>query len=152
MEYLIARKVRPVFEVYRQVFKKVATEGVKNIQPHSSAEMLLMYAQQMVEQERKVKLIEANQEELDRRLSDVEARTSTSVPYTTIVGYANRYGIRVPIEQASALGRVSVNLCRQLGYEMGKVQDPRFGWVNTYPDEVLRQTFMRYYPNIDFTN
>jgi hypothetical protein len=154
MEYLIAKKVRAVFNVYREVFKKVANGEVglataPSVQ-RTSAEMLLLYAQQMVENERKVKMLESKQQHMEERLESLEERTNTEMHYCTIVGFANRYGIRVPLQVASTLGRVSVNKCKQLGYELGQVQDPRFGWVNTYPEEVLQETFRKYYPNKQF--
>ena len=152
MEYLIAKKVRTVFNVYREVFKKVATGEVQVVAPKTPTEMLLMYAQQMVENERKVKMLESKQENLDKRLANVEARTTTTLPYTTIVGYANRFGIRMPREKACVLGRTATGICKQYGFEMGQVQDPRFGWVKTYPDGVLQETFEKYYPTTDFSN
>lgn len=122
------------------------------IQPKSGAEMLLMYAQQMVEQERKLNVIQTQQLALESRISNIEQRTTTSLPYTTIVGYANRFGIRCPREKACALGKVATNLCKQYNFEMGRVEDPRFGTVKTYPDGVLRETFERYYPDTDFSS
>lgn len=120
-------------------------------QPKSGAEMLLLYAQQMVEQEKKLNAIQSHQLELENRITNIEQRTSTSLPYTTIVGYANRFGIRCPREKAAALGKVATNLCKQYNFEMGRVEDPRFGAVKTYPDGVLRETFERYYPDTDFS-
>lgn len=63
MEYLIAKKVRPVFNVYREVFKKVASEAS---QPKTNAEMLLMYAQQMVDNERRLKSVETRLDNMER--------------------------------------------------------------------------------------
>ena len=122
------------------------------LQPKSGAEMLLMYAQQMVEQERKLNVIQTQQLALESRISNIEQRTTNSLPYTTIVGYANRFGIRCPREKACALGKVATNLCKQYNFEMGRVEDPRFGTVKTYPDGVLRETFERYYPDTDFSS
>ena len=119
-------------------------------QPKSGAEMLLLYAQQMVEQERRVNAIENKVKQTEKRIAEIEARTVTSLPYTTIVGYANRFGIRCPRERASVLGRVATNLCKQYGFEMGRVEDPRFGMVKTYPDGVLHEVFEKYYPNMTF--
>lgn len=120
-------------------------------QPKSGAEMLLLYAQQMVEQEKKLNAIQNQQLALENRINNIEQRTSTNLPYTTIVGYANRFGIRCPREKASALGKVATNLCKQYNFEMGRVEDPRFGTVKTYPDGVLRETFERFYPDTDFS-
>lgn len=152
-EYFIAKKVRKVFEVYRNVFKKVATGEVKVVpamQPRSGAELMLMYAQQMVEQERKIASIESKASQQEQRITEIEERINGTVPYTTIIGFGNRFGLRIPREKASALGRVATNLCKKYGFEMGQVQDPRFGWVKTYPDGVLSETFSKYYPNMSF--
>lgn len=61
LEYFIARKVRPVFEVYRKVFHKAA-----EAKPLSGAEYLLQQAQLMVEQERRISRVETK---LDRLIS-----------------------------------------------------------------------------------
>ena len=135
---------------WEELEKKEVRAFVPQVQPKTSAELMLMYAQQMVEQERRVQAIESKVEQTEQRIAEIEARTVTSLPYTTIVGFANRYGIRVPREKASLLGRVATNLCRQYGFEMGRVEDPRFGMVKTYPDGVLSETFAKYYPNITF--
>lgn len=119
-------------------------------QPKTGAELMLMYAQQLVEQERKINAVETKVVETERRIAEIEKRTVTSLPYTTIVGYANRFGIRMPRERASVLGRVATNKCKEYGFEMGRVEDPRFGMVKTYPDGVLLEVFSQYYPNIKF--
>lgn len=111
--------------------------------PKNGAEMLLLYAQQMVEQERRLA-------EIERRQEEVENRINGSVEYSTIVGFANRYGVNVTLERASQLGRVATTICQQYEFETGRVPDPRFGSVKTYPDSVLVETFEKYYPNIRF--
>lgn len=120
------------------------------LQPKTGAEFLLMCAQQMVEQEKKLNAMQTKQLALENRITNIEQRTTTNLPYTTIVGYANRFGIRCPREKASVLGRFATNLCKKYGFEMGRVEDPRFGMVKTYPDGVLCETFEQYYPSIDF--
>lgn len=150
-EYFIAKKVRNVFNVYREVFKKVATgEVVVAASPKTSAEMLLMYAQQMVESEKRMNAIESKQQEIEEKVSEIAIRTKTDIQYSTIVGFASRFGIKVPLERASTLGRVAKNICRQYQLETGIVPDPRFGCVRTYPESVLYDTFEKYYPNVRF--
>ena len=131
--------------------EKMAQQQKSNVpMPKTGAEMLLMCAQQLVEQERRVNAIESKVDETEHRIAEIERRTVTQLPYTTIVGYANRFGIRVPLERASVLGRVATNKCKQYGFEMGRVEDPRFGMVKTYPDGVLLEVFTQYYPNVKF--
>lgn len=123
---------------------------MEKVQPKSGAEMLLLYAQQMVEQEKRLSSMEGKQNLLEQKIENIEQRTATNISYTTIVGFANRFGIRCPIEQASVLGKKSVNICKKFGYNMGKIPDPRFGMVRTYPDEVLYEVFEEAYPHINF--
>lgn len=151
LEYFIARKIREVFDVYRNVFQKIATGEVQvRQQPKTGAEMLLLYAQQMVEQEKRINEIQNKQNLLEQKIDDIDKRTDTNIHFTTIVGFANRFGMKCPIEQASALGKKAVNMCKKFGYNTGKIPDPRFGMVRTYPDDVLFEVFEEYYPNMNF--
>lgn len=124
---------------------------MEKVQPKTGAELMLMYAQQMVEQEKRLATMEGKQNLLEQKIESIEQRTATNISYTTIVGFANRFGIRCPIEQASVLGKKAVGICKKFGYNMGKVPDPRFGMVRTYPDEVLYEVFEQAYPKINFT-
>lgn len=151
-EYFIAKKSRGVFDVYREVFRKVATGEVKttSVAPKSNAELLLMYAQQMVENERRISMVEDRQAMIESKVSDIAARTKTDIQYSTIVGFAKRYDIDVPLQMASKLGREAKSLCDKHHLETEKIPDPRFGTVRTYPDSVLYDTFEKYYPNVRF--
>lgn len=120
------------------------------ILPKTQAEIILMQAQQLVAQEQMIRQIETKQEALEAKVSEIAVRTKTDIKYSTIVGFASRFGIKVPLERASTLGRVATNICRQFQLETGRVPDPRFGSVRTYPDSVLFDTFEKYYPNIRF--
>lgn len=122
----------------------------EKLQPKTGAEMLLLYAQQMVEQERRINEIEGKQNLLEQKIVDIEQRTDTNIRFTTIVGFANRFGMRCPVEQASVLGKKAVGICKKFGYNTGKIPDPRFGMVRTYPDDVLIEVFEEYYPNMNF--
>ena len=67
LEYFIARKVRPVFEVYRQVFHKVTNTSVYLI-PQTYSEALLLAANQAREIEQLNNLPKEGQENrADRR-------------------------------------------------------------------------------------
>lgn len=67
LEFFIARKVRPVFEVYRQVFHKTAKQ-IEKLQaqqkPMSPAELILQMAQLGVEHEKRIANVENKVEEI----------------------------------------------------------------------------------------
>lgn len=148
MEFFIARKVRPVFEVYRQVFHKTAELTIKR--QLSQSELILQLAQLNVETERKMKELEGKQSLLEARVNDIAMRTSTEIEESTIIGFAKRYDIDMSRQKASSLGRAASCICTKRGYEMGRINDPRFGYVKTYPDVVLKELFGQSYPYMKF--
>jgi hypothetical protein len=129
LEYFIARKVRPVFDVYRKVFHKVAEQ-----KPLSPAEQLLANAQILVEQEKRITNVE-------NKLHLLEAKTTTHPDEFTIAGFATLHGMCVNLVQASRLGRMAKNLCSQKQIQPGSIPDPRFGKVHTYPAAILNEVF-----------
>lgn len=76
LEYFIARKVRPVFEVYRQVFHKTAQQQMVQQVPTSFREALLLAAQQQEEIER----LEAESEQKDRTIEAQQKEMQVSAP------------------------------------------------------------------------
>lgn len=75
MEHLIARKVREVFEVYRQVFHKVADAMEQPILPASQDELILMLAQRNVETVKRVTALEQKME----RFEQISATATTEL-------------------------------------------------------------------------
>lgn len=65
MEYLIARKVRPVFEVYRTVFHKAVEQAQYNI-PQTYSQALLLAAQQAETIEQQSLTIQAQNEQIQQ--------------------------------------------------------------------------------------
>lgn len=141
LEYFIARKVRPVFDVYRQVFHKVVDQEYKPLTP---AEMMLQQAQIAVEHERKISAISNDVETLKIELAEVKAKTATRPEYFTIAGYASLRGFKVGNNIAKNLGREASNLCKTNNYPIDEITDPRWGKVGSYPVEVLNQVFEKH--------
>lgn len=105
--------------------------------PKSSAEMLLMYAQQFYEQEQRILAVENN-------LKEIEAKVTThNDDYYTVAGYASLRGLKVDVNKANMLGRKASKLSREYGYDVAKTKDPRFGTVNMYHADILKEVFER---------
>ena len=90
---------------------------------------------QMREQEERMDL-------LDNRLDRIEAK-SVTVPneYFTVAGFATIRKERIDVSKAQIIGRKAAQLSKRLGYNIGKVSDPRFGSVNTYHVDILNEVF-----------
>lgn len=112
-------------------------EMEQELKPKSSAEMLLMYAQQFYEQEQRLNVVEDNIKRLEAKV------TTHNDEYFTVAGYASLRGLNVDINKANMLGRKASRLSREYEYPIGKTKDPRFGTVNTYHADILKEIFKK---------
>lgn len=75
-------------------------------------------------------------------VNDLKAQITThDTNYYTIAGYASLRGLNVDINKANLLGRKAARLSRENDYAITKTQDPRFGSVNMYHTDILKQIF-----------
>jgi anti-repressor protein len=101
----------------------------------TTAEMILQLAQQSVEAERRLV-------SLEQQLEEVKAKAlTTNTSYYTIAGYASLHRRRLTPTQANAYGRTATALSKHCGCEVDKIHDARYGQVNAYHVEVLKQVF-----------
>ena len=118
-------------------------EYIENIiKPMTAGELLMTQAQGMIALE-KVQQAQAEQIALqNERLSKIEAKITTkNEDYFTISGYSNIVGRRVPLQQAISMGKKAAKLCIQRDIPMGNEYDAKYGFVKSYPTEVLKEVF-----------
>ena len=136
---------------YINEFERMKNLIKNNMQkPMSIPEQLLMNAQWMVEAENRISNVENEvaetrenigvmQKEISR-IEHNERRTITS-DHLTVIAYANMKGIKPNTYNSSSVGRKATKLCRDRGLLTGTVVDSRYGYINTYPIEVLDEIF-----------
>jgi anti-repressor protein len=108
-------------------------EGQPSQLPASQAELILQLAQQNVANEKRLVALE-------QQVAEVKAKAlTTDTSYYTIAGYASLHRKRLTPQQANAHGRTATVVSKHLGYEVGKVHDSRYGQVNQYHVDVLKQ-------------
>jgi len=132
LEYLVARKDRRIFEVYRKVFHQTAT----NVAILSEAQLLLQALQVATHQN---KVIESHEE----RIKAIEQRQSVEIKqdYFTIIAFCRTHNIQITFSEAIQKGKLASRLSKEHGFEMRNVPDERYGYVHSYREEILKQTF-----------
>ena len=93
-------------------------------------------AQRNVENERRMKALE-------NKIDEIEQRTTTDLKCSTVVAYVSRNNLHLDVKRYGAIGTKASNICKKRGIETSKVNDPRWGSVKVYPDEVLAEVFAR---------
>ena len=108
----------------------------------TQAEIILEQAQALVAQERRMLKLEDANKKQEQRIDKIEAKMITrSSEYYTVAGYASLTNRRIDVTQANLLGRKAVKLSKEYGYDIDKINDPRFGTVNAYHIDILEMTF-----------
>lgn len=126
---------------------------LKAQQPKSNLEALVEVVNQLVDQERRQKQLEAQlaleASRVDRLVELVEQHDAEldrvfnpNGGYFSILGYAKLKGFSgISTQEASRLGRMASQLCKKMGLSITKVRDARYGEVGTYPESVLKSIF-----------
>jgi hypothetical protein len=120
--------------------------------PKTSADMLIMFAEQFKKQELEIEALKAiavkqeeSQSDNERRLDGIEAEVERfNYPmgrYYSVMGYGSLRGLKLTLKQASSLGIQATKICKGLDIAVEKVCDPRFGRVGCYPENVLAELF-----------
>lgn len=146
-----------LYEVLMQSHKPIAKDfkkGVKEIlktirktgsysaqQQLTPSELILQLAQVNVENERKMRELEAKQDQLQAEIEEIKQRTTTDLHQSTIVAYISRNSIKLDVSRYGAMGRKASALCKKRGVEPTKIHDVRWGTVKVYPDEILDVVF-----------
>lgn len=93
-------------------------------------------------QERRMMKLEDSNKKHEKRIDEIEAKLIThSNEYYTIAGYASLTNRRIDVTQANLHGRKAVKLSKEYGYDIDKINDPRFGTVNAYHIDILEMVF-----------
>ena len=84
---------------------------------------------------------EKKQVEFEGRIEAIESlpKINGTIQQFAIIGHCSNLRKHITLVQAATYGRACSKLCRELGFVMGSIPDPRFGRVKTYPLEVLEQ-------------
>lgn len=144
LEFFIARKIRPVFEVYRRAtheYRRRLAEQHQNI--YHEDEMLDAM-------EMKVKLLRKHHERIEKiehKITVMNAKMTTRPDQFTVAGFATLIGKSLGLKKAAKIGKKATAICKKTGQKIEKTGDPRFGRVNVYPQEVLLQLFQEIFGN-----
>ena len=96
------------------------------------------------EQDRKIHELENRTDEIRKEQLKAKHninRILNNDNYMTLIAYMNLYGISQKGYHIPSLGKKAKKMSDEQGAFMGAVIDPRYGRINTYSVEILRQIF-----------
>jgi prophage antirepressor-like protein len=134
--------------VTHELLPAIRRTGSYAVKPLSLAEQLLASAQALVRQEQELSAlrgqVEHHEERIGKAMDAAEhafRRSESNHGHFSVMGYCIRTGRHLDVQEAARHGSRLTRLCKGLGIPVAKVADPRFGKVNTYPEDILREHF-----------
>ncbi|MBF0214135.1 MAG: ORF6N domain-containing protein [Magnetococcales bacterium] len=110
--------------------------------PTSAAHQVYLMAKAVWEQELRVRHLEQTSDDQQRQIDAIARRQDDmdgDTGYMTALAFCRRESVPAPLSLARRLGVMASEMCRELGIRTGRVPDERWGAVNSYPIEVLKE-------------
>ena len=123
----------------REYFLEIERRYNEQLKSLTPEELIFEQARIMLEHGRRLSLVED-------KINILEAKLETRPEnYYSIAGYASLNGLKVGTNRANMLGRKAAMLSREYGYEISKTSDSRYGSVNIYHEDILKEVFGLHY-------
>lgn len=128
--------------VYDRIFELLTT-GKTEIVDHKPTNTVIrsirLIADQLESHEKELGDIKADIGEIKDYVSDLEAKiTSIDEQYYSVSGYCSLHGIPCPLDKAKGWGYNATKESNKKGIAIGKAYDAKYGSINTYHVDVLK--------------
>ena len=83
-----------------------------------------------------------------KEIKEMQAKTSAILEktgYYSILAYARIMGVSVTKSKAQILGKQATKISKQKNISIGRVPDERWGSVNTYHEDILKDLYDKFF-------
>ena len=130
--------------VCNEVLPSIRKTGAYSQKPLTQIEILQSSVAILAEQEKKISLLENKTDDLYKEQLKTKHninRLLNNDNYMTLIAFMNLNNIKQKGYHLPSLGKKAKKLSLEQGAFMGAVIDPRYGRINTYSTEILKQIF-----------
>ena len=147
--FVLMRSDKPTAKEFRkwvntEVLPSIRKTGSYTQKPLTQIEILQSSIAILAEQEKRVSLLENKADNLYKEQLKVKHninRLLNNDNYMTLIAFMNLNNIKQKGYHLPSLGKKAKKLSLEQGAFMGAVIDPRYGRINTYSTEILKQIF-----------
>ncbi|WP_086256448.1 BRO family protein [Campylobacter vicugnae] len=147
--FMLMRSDKPNAKAFRkwvncEVLPSIRKTGGYSQPPLTQIEILQSSVAILAQQEKRVSLLEDKTGDLYKEQLKVKHninRLLNNDNYMTLIAFMNLHGINQKGHHLPSLGKKAKKLSLEQGAFMGAVIDPRYGRINTYSTEILKQIF-----------
>jgi prophage antirepressor-like protein len=135
--------------VTAEVLPSIRKTGKYEAKPKSLAELCLEHAQALVDQERRLQQLELEAQLARQEMQEMKEMTQQHDAeldrvfnpyghYMSVLGYYKLHkNEALSIKTASSIGKKCTKYCKENNIPVEKINDPRFGQINSYPEQVI---------------
>ena len=147
--FVLMRSDKPTAKEFRmwinkEVLPSIRKTGSYSQKPLTQIEILQSSVAILAEQEKKISLLENKTDDLYKEQLKTKHninRLLNNDNYMTLIAFMNLNNIKQKGYHLPSLGKKAKKLSLEQGAFMGAVIDPRYGRINTYSTEILKQIF-----------
>ncbi|XTZ16402.1 BRO-N domain-containing protein [Micromonospora echinospora] len=137
---LVFRSDKPAAKDFRRwvvadVLPQIRKTGAYAVEQLTPAEMLLRQAQQLVDQERRIRAVSSGLADVTARVDAIEGRTG----WWIALAFAKRQGLPTDHSYLLRLGKRAAAIARAAGVEPVKTDSVVYGTVNSLPEWAWEQ-------------
>lgn len=135
--------------VTSEVLPQIRKTGSYQAKPKSEIELLIESAQHLLALQQEQERIKLEQQLQSQKMAELESLThqhdseidrifNPNGHYFTVMGYYNNHKLgAISVMEAAAIGRKVTAYCKSKGILITPMKDPRFGMVNSYPEDAI---------------
>jgi prophage antirepressor-like protein len=135
--------------VCQEVLPQIRKTGSYQVKPKSEIELLIESAQHLLKLQQEQERIKLEQQLQSQKMAELESLThqhdseidrifNPNGHYFSIMGYYNNHKLgAISLVEAAAIGKKVTAYCKSKGILITPMNDPRFGRVNTYPEDAI---------------
>lgn len=130
--------------VNKEVLPSIRKTGSYTQKPLNQLDYMQLQLNYLKEQDKKIYALENKTDEIHKEQLKVKHNINRLLGndnYMTLIAFMNLHGISQKGLHIPSLGKKATKLSNEQGAPMGAVIDPRYGRVNTYDTEILKQIF-----------
>lgn len=116
------------------------------VKPMTHIQMLAAQAQAMAELEQRQIESERQQKMLESRIERIETKSKDN-GFMAVMGFANLSHMNIGEKLAQKIGRQCSAWCKRMGVAPERIRHKRYGGVNTYPLQALKDIFKANFPD-----
>lgn len=124
----------------RQYFLECERKIISS-KPQTTLEILEMTIKGLRENQIELAEIKAD---VNTRISQIESKVNNSSNYISIMGFARIKSVNIGLHEAAIIGTKAKKICKEKGYAIETVPDPRFGKVNIYPFDAVEEAYKQH--------